>query len=336
MAQHCVGLKDVQKAMAVVKQYAHWTPILTSTTMDSLSQRQLFFKCENLQKSGSFKIRGALNAVSKLPDATKDVVTHSSGNHGQALALAASLLGKQAHIVMPDNAPVVKRAAVEGYGANVITCESTQQAREATAEATLQAVPNSAYIPPYDYADVIAGQGTTGLEILEQVADLDAIIVPVGGGGLISGIAVAAKGLNPNIKIIAAEPEQASDCARSKAAGEHILLDAYPSTVADGLRTSMGKLNWPIIHDLVDTVITISEKDIIKAMRLVLERMKIVIEPSAGVPAGVAISDEFKKYSAKIQAETGKGLDRVAVVLCGGNQDLDRLPWVVDPQWDQQ
>ncbi|EDQ88209.1 uncharacterized protein MONBRDRAFT_37517 [Monosiga brevicollis MX1] len=298
MAAMCAPtFEDVQAAQTRIAGKAHVTPVLTSQQMDRRAGLQLHFKCETFQKGGSFKIRGALNAISKLPDDVRDVVTHSSGNHAQAVALACQLTGRNAHIVMPDNAPAVKRAAVVDYGARVITCESTQPAREAAAEATRAALPKSALIPPYDHCDVIAGQGTMALELLEQVPGLDALIVPIGGGGMLAGICLAAKGIRPDIKVIAAEPARADDCYQSIRDQQHVLLKTYPDTVADGLRTSMGNLNWPIIRDHVDKVFTVSEHDIIQGQRLVMERMKVVIEPSAGVPVAVAMSDEFRAFA---------------------------------------
>eukprot|EP00056_Hartaetosiga_gracilis_P007021 m.103277 g.103277 ORF g.103277 m.103277 type:complete len:347 (-) comp12611_c0_seq3:170-1210(-) len=325
---HCVCYQDVVDACDRVKGVAHVTPIITSTTMDKMSGISLFFKCENLQKGGSFKIRGAINAVKLLDPACKDVVTHSSGNHGQALTLAATMSNITAHIVVPDNAPAVKKAAMEDYGADIIVCESTQQAREKTAQETLDRLPNSVFIPPYDFPNVIAGQGTLGLEILDQVEDLDAIIVPVGGGGMLSGIALAVKNKNPKVKVIGAEPELANDTYRSFLAKERLGNPSYPKTVADGVRVDVGELTWPIIRDYVDVVFTVSEKEIIQAQRLVFERMKLVIEPSAGVSVGVALNEKLKGYCVEY------GLKRVAVVLCGGNQDIDKLPWVVNPKWD--
>eukprot|EP00055_Hartaetosiga_balthica_P011353 m.51286 g.51286 ORF g.51286 m.51286 type:complete len:343 (-) comp7555_c0_seq6:16-1044(-) len=326
--EHCVCFQDILDAKDRVKGIANITPIVTSTTMDKRSGLSLFFKCENLQKGGSFKIRGAANAVKMLDPECKDVVTHSSGNHGQALTLAATMLGIKAHIVVPDNAPAVKKAAMEDYGADIIMCESTQQAREKTAQETIDRIPHSVFIPPYDFPAVIAGQGTLGLEILDQLEDVDAIIVPVGGGGMLSGIALGVKNKNPKVKVIGAEPDLADDCYRSFQAKERLGNPSYPQTVADGVRVDIGKLTWPIVRDFVDAVFTVSEKEIVQAQRFVLERMKLMIEPSAGVSVGVALSKKFKEYAEK------EGIGRVVVVLCGGNQDIDKLPWVVDVEWE--
>ena len=262
------------------------TPIHTCRTLDAMSGRSLFFKCELFQRGGAFKFRGALNAVRQLGDECRDVVTHSSGNHAAAIALAAAASGRVAHVVMPRDAPQCKRNAVEGYGARVTTCEPTAESRVATADRVQAGLPGSVQIPSYNHPAIIAGQGTVGLELLQQVPGLDALVVPVGGGGLIAGICVAAKGLNPRIRIFAAEPMSADDCARSLASGRRIPLDAAPKTVADGLKTSLGTLTWPIIQEHVEAVITVSEDDIIAATRLVWERMKLVIEPSASGPNG--------------------------------------------------
>lgn len=233
---------------------------------------------------------------------------------------------RQAHIVMPSDAPVCKRKAVEGYGAQITTCEPNSASRVAMAAKVEEETPNSAQIPSYNHPDVMAGQGTTALELLDQVENLDALIIPVGGGGLLSGMCIGAKGRNPNIKIYAAEPKEADDCARSFAAKTRIPLDGPPSTIADGLKTSLGTYTWPIIRDSVEAVITVDEKEIVAATRLVYERMKLVIEPSAGVPTAVALGEEFRKIADE------QGLKRVGVVLCGGNQDLDALPWLNSPQ----
>ncbi|TVQ52458.1 MAG: pyridoxal-phosphate dependent enzyme [Phycisphaerales bacterium] len=292
---------------------------MTCSTLDGLAGCTLFFKCENFQKVGAFKFRGACNAVMKLPDkvAQRGVVTHSSGNHAQALALAASTRGITAHIVMPRTAPKVKQNAVAGYGGRIYLCEPTLKARH---EMTAQVVnaTGAELIPPYDHPDIIAGQGTIALELLEQVDRLDAIIVPVGGGGMISGIAIAAKAINPSIRIIAAEPAGADDVARSMAAGT-LIEQVDPNTIADGLLTSLSERTWEIIRDHVERVITVTDPEIIDAIRLVFERMKLVIEPSAAVGVAVALHESFRALD---------GIKRVGVILCGGNVDLDRLPWM--------
>ena len=315
---YAADLDAVRAAAARIAGFVHRTPVMTSETLDRLAGRHVHFKCENLQKTGAFKYRGATNAVQKLSDAAaaKGVVTHSSGNHAQALALAARVRGVPAYIVMPRTAPLVKKAAVEGYGGIVTLCEPTLAAREETA-ARLVAETGGTLIPPFDHPDVIAGQGTAALELLEDVPDLDAVVSPVGGGGLLSGFCVASRGVNPAIRVFGAEPLGADDAARSKAAGRFIPQTA-PNTIADGLLTSLGELTWPIIRDQVERVFTVTEDRIRAAMRLVWERMKLVIEPSAAVGVAVVLSDEFRALA---------GVRKVGVVLCGGNVSLDKLYW---------
>jgi len=318
MKPYAADLNDVRDAARRIAGCAHRTPVMTCATIDHLAGRSVFFKCEHLQKVGAFKFRGACNAIMKLPDelAARGVVTHSSGNHAQAVALAARMRGVAAHIVMPNNALRVKRRAVQGYGGRVVECVPTLEARETTAQAVIEET-GATFVHPYNHPDIIAGQGTISLELVEQVPQLDAIVAPIGGGGLISGICVAAKGLNPAIRIFAAEPLGADDAARSMAAGRFI-LQTGPDTIADGLLTSMGDLTWPIVRDHVERVVTVTEEQIVDAMRLAWERAKLLIEPSAAVPIAAVLSDEFKAV---------EGLDRVAVVLSGGNTDLDNLPW---------
>jgi len=311
---YATSLALVRAAQERVAPFIHRTPVLTSATLDRLSGRSLFFKCEIFQRTGSFKFRGATNAVRMLDDATaaRGVVTHSSGNHAQALALAASMRGIAAHVVMPSNSAEIKKAAVRGYGARIIECVPTLEAREATAARVLEETGGS-MIPPYNHANVIAGQGTIALELLEQCADLDAIIVPLGGGGLISGITIAAKGINPKIRIIGAEPALAGDAALSKKYGS-IQPPMEPVTIADGLRTALGPLTFPIVRDLVDEIALVSEDEIRAHMRLVWERMKITIEPSAAVGVAVACGCGAAALP-----------QRVGVILCGGNVDMQTV-----------
>jgi threonine dehydratase/serine racemase len=318
MSTYAADLQAVRAAAQRIAGFAHRTPVLTCATLDRLAGRSLYFKCENLQKAGAFKFRGACNAVLRLPPdaAPRGVVTHSSGNHAQALALAARLRGIPAHIVMPRNASPVKRRAVEEYGGRVIECEPMLAARE-TVAATVQAETEATLVPPYDHPDVIAGQGTVALELLEQVPGLDAVIAPVGGGGLVSGTCIAGKGLRPSLRIFAAEPAGADDAARSKAEGR-LIPQTGPQTIADGLLTSLGELTWPLIRDQVERVILVREEEIVTALRLVWERAKLVIEPSAAVAVAAALTDEFRSL---------EGARRVGVVLSGGNANLDRLPW---------
>ncbi|HVM95837.1 MAG TPA: pyridoxal-phosphate dependent enzyme [Candidatus Acidoferrales bacterium] len=316
--QYAADITDIRAAAERIAPFAHRTPVVTSATLDQLSGRQLFFKCEHLQKVGAFKFRGACNAVQQLPDdeASRGVVTHSSGNHAQALALAARLRGIAAHIVMPSTASPVKRRAVEGYGGRIVECEPTLEARERAA-AEVQQATGATLIHPYDDERVIAGQGTAALELLAQVDDLDAIVVPVGGGGLLSGSCIAARAIRSQTKLFAAEPAGADDAARSFSTGQ-LVPQACTNTVADGLLTSLGQLTWPIIRDHIEGVVVVGETEIIAAMRLAWERAKLLIEPSAAVALAAVLSESFRSR---------QGLRRVGVMLSGGNVDLDRLPW---------
>lgn len=313
-----VTFDDVQQAAARIKPYIHHTPVLTNESLNQRVGAQVFLKCENLQKMGAFKFRGACNAVFALTDeeAKNGVVTHSSGNHAQALALAARMRGIPAYIVMPDNAPQVKKDAVAGYGGIITFCEPTLEARESTME-RIRRETGAAVIHPYDNAKVIAGQGTAALELLEDIPDLDMIVTPVGGGGLLSGTSIAAKALNEKIRVIAGEPENADDAFRSLQAGR-IIPSQNPKTVADGLLTSLGQLNFPIIQKNVEQIVTVSEAGIIAAMQFVWERAKIIIEPSSAVAIGVL-------WEKKINLENKK----IGVILSGGNVDLKKLPWQI-------
>ena len=311
-------LDDVLAAAGRIAGEVRHTPVLTCASIDEIVGMRLFFKCENFQKVGAFKFRGATNAVRMLSDdeAAQGVVTHSSGNHAQALALAAKRRGVAAWIVMPTNAPAVKRRAVEGYGATIVDCEPTLAAREAGAEAVISET-GAAFVHPYDDARIIAGQGTAGLELMDDVLGLDAVIAPVGGGGLMSGTCIAVRGLNPAVKLYGAEPAEADDARQSLDAGTLIPVGAA-NTIADGLRTSLSDLTFGILRTHLDGLPTVAEEEIVNAMRLVWERMKIVIEPSAAVPLAAC---------ARLHPELeGK---RVGIILSGGNVDLDRLPWVV-------
>ena len=318
-------LEDILKAAKVIQPFIHRTPIVKSKYFDDLTGKAVFFKCENFQKIGAFKIRGTTNAIHKILEKSHDrkpiIVTHSSGNHAQAVASAAKINGLRACIVMPSNAPQVKKNAVSEYGAEIVECEPTQECREATAARLMNDLGSDAvYLSPYDDPDIIAGQGTMGVEILEDVPDLDALIVPVGGGGMLSGVCVAAKGISKKAKIIAAEPLNADDCAKSFAAGRKIPNQSPPQTVADGLRVSIGDVTWPIIRDNITDVITVKEDEIVAAMRLVFERMKLVIEPSAAVGVAAILTDQFRI--------TYSGLKKICVILCGGNVDVESLPWL--------
>lgn len=318
MTGYAANLADIREAAARIAPFANRTPVFTCATLDKLAGRSLFFKCEQWQKAGAFKFRGACNAIMKLPEelASRGVVTHSSGNHAQAVARAAGLRGIAAHIVMPRNATPVKRRAVEEYGGRVIECEPNQQDREATADRVL-AETGATLIHPYDNPDIIAGQGTAALELLEQAPDLEAIITPVGGGGLLSGTALAARELKPSLHVFAGEPKGADDAARSRAANR-LIPQTDPRTVADGLLTSLGEMTWPIIRDLVEDIITVREDEIVAAMRLLWERAKLLVEPSAAVALAAALTSEFRALD---------GLRRIGIVLSGGNVDVQRLPF---------
>ena len=311
-------LSDIRAAAVRIQPFIHRTPVLTSATLDAAAGAALFFKCENFQKIGAFKARGATNAVFSLTEEefARGVTTHSSGNHAAALARAARLRGIPAYIVMPNNAPAAKVASVQRQRAELVRCEPTLAAREAAAAAVV-ARTGVTLIHPYNDLRVIAGQGTATLELLEDVPDLDLVLTPVGGGGILSGAAVAAKGLRPSIRVIGVEPALADDAARSFRAGS--LAPMSPSsgeTIADGLRTHVGERPFALIQSFVDDIVTVSEAGIIDAMRAIWEIMKIVVEPSAAVPlAGIregAIDVKDK---------------RVGIVLTGGNLDLEDLPW---------
>jgi threonine dehydratase len=309
---------DVRAAAVRIAPSIHRTPVLTCRALDDLAGRALYFKCEHLQKVGAFKMRGAANAVRRLTDEQKQrgVVTHSSGNFAQALARAARECGIDAHIVMPTSAPAVKRNAVLGYGARVIDCEPTLEARETTAQQIIDET-GGTLLHPYNQSAIMAGQGTCALELLDDVPHLDAIIAPVGGGGLMSGICIAARDVKPAIRLFGAEPLGADDAARSFAAGT-LIPQTGPDTIADGLLTSLGSLTWPVLRDHLDTIITVEDQQIVEAMRLIWMRMKQVVEPSAAVPLAAVLSDAFCAID---------GLSHVGIVLSGGNIDLDNLPW---------
>jgi threonine dehydratase len=318
MPPFAVNLADIQQAAQRLAGRAHRTPVITCTTLDRMAGRSLFFKCEQFQKAGAFKFRGACNAVMRLaPEvAARGVVTHSSGNHAQALALAARSRGIPAHIVMPRTASPVKRRAVQEYGGRVVECEPTLAARETTA-AAVQAETGATLIPPFNHPDVIAGQGTAALELLEQAPGLDAVVAPVGGGGLMAGVAIAVKSAAPRVRVFAAEPAGADDAARSKAAGM-LIPQTAPRTIADGLLTSLGELTWPVLRDQVERVFTVTDDEIVAAMRLAWERAKLLIEPSSAVAVAAVLGDAFRAL---------EGLQRVGVILSGGNVNLDDLPW---------
>ncbi|KAM6242424.1 serine racemase isoform 1-T1 [Porphyrio hochstetteri] len=355
------ALADVRAAEERLRGRLHRTPLLTCGSLDRLARRRLLFKCELFQRTGSFKIRGALNAVRSLVEESKRagaglpqaVVTHSSGNHGQALACAAQAEGIPAYIVVPRTAPCCKQAAIRTYGATLVPCEPSDKSRAETAARVVQET-GGVMVHPNQEPAVIEGQGTIGLEVLEQVRErqgldpaqgsaprrqrgskkqhshfcsmqapeINAVVVPVGGGGMIAGIAVAIKALRPDVKVFAAEPRNADDCYQSKARGELTPNPHPPDTIADAVKTSIGPNTWPIIRDLVDDVLTVSEEEIKQATRLVWERMKLLIEPTAGVGVAAVLSEQFQAVP--------RDVENVCIVLCGGNVDLSSLTWLTD------
>lgn len=310
-------LADIRAAHTRIRDRIHRTPVMSSAALNEKAGAQLFFKCENLQKIGAFKARGATNAVALLSEeqARRGVVTHSSGNHAAALARAARLRGIPAYIVMPSNSPQAKLASVLRYGAEVIQCEPTMTARENTANSVVERT-GATFIHPYNDERVMAGQGTTALELLEDVPDLTDILCPVGGGGLISGVSVAVKSINPEIRVLGVEPQGADDAARSLAAG-HIIPSTSPVTIADGLRSSLGELTFEQIQLHVDGIVTVSEAEILHAMRAIWEVMKIIVEPSGAVG-----------YGALVDGQLDLPGRRIGIILTGGNLDLDTLPWM--------
>jgi threonine dehydratase len=311
-----VDLVAIRAAHARIRPHVHRTPVLTSRSLDAVAEAALFFKCENLQKVGAFKARGACNAVFSLDDAEarRGVVTHSSGNHGAAVAWAAARRGIPAWVVMPENSAEIKKAAVQGLGATVRFCAPTLEARDTTC-AAVQAETGALLVHPYDDWRVIAGQGTAALELLEEIPDLDAIITPVGGGGLLSGTAIASRGIKPSIHVYGAEPAGADDAWRSLQSGR-IVPQTDPRTIADGLRSSLGVKTFAVLSTLVDAIGTTSEEAIVRAMRLTWDKLKLVIEPSSAVPLATLLERKLPVA----------GL-RVGIVISGGNVDLDRLPW---------
>lgn len=307
---------EVKDAAKRIAPYAHHTPVVQSYWYNRLTRASLFFKCENFQKVGAFKFRGACNAIlTASPEKAKNgIVTHSSGNHAQAVALASRMAGYNATIVMPENAPKVKIEAVREYGATIVFCEPTIEARQQTADRIISEQ-NALFIHPYNDPAVIAGQGTAALELLDEIPDLDLMLAPVGGGGLISGTLITAKALRPDIQVIGAEPELADDAFRSFHAGS-IQPVLRTDTIADGLRTSLGTLTFSVMQNLLDDLVTVSEESIVRHMRNVWERMKIIIEPSCAVPVA-AVAEQLKKV---------EGL-KIGIIITGGNADLDYLPW---------
>ncbi|MDT8393194.1 MAG: pyridoxal-phosphate dependent enzyme [Bacteroidales bacterium] len=310
-------LQTIREAAARIRPHIHKTPVLTSQAINEICGTEIFFKCENFQKAGAFKSRGACNAVFSLGEdqLQKGVCTHSSGNHAQALSRAALLRKTQAYIVMPETSPKVKVAGVESYGGKITFCKPTLEARENTIKKVIEATA-ALEIHPYNNYTIIAGQATCALELLETTGIPDIIMAPVGGGGLLSGTALTTKYLSDTCRVIAAEPEMADDAYRSFYAGK-LIPSQNPKTIADGLLTSLGSLTYPIIRAYVDDIVTVSEEGIIKAMRLIWERMKIIVEPSSAVPLAAILENKLDVKGKK-----------TAIILSGGNIDLDKLPWM--------
>jgi threonine dehydratase len=314
-----VGSLDLDRIRAAherIRTYIHRTPVLTNSWLNDKCRASIFFKCENFQKIGAFKARGATNAVFALDNETakRGVATHSSGNHGAAVARAAKLRGVAAYIVMPSNSAKVKIRAVQGYGAQVVFCEPTEEARETKCAEVIN-TSNATLIHSFENEHVIAGQGTVAVELLEDVPDLDLVMCPVGGGGLLSGTAIAAKSMRPQMKVIAVEPANADDAAQSFRAGRRLVTEKK-FTIADGLRTNIGEPNFAIVLKYVDDIVTVTEEAIVSAMRTIWETMKIVIEPSAAV-----------SYAAIQEGKIDVVGKRIGIILTGGNVDLDALPW---------
>jgi threonine dehydratase len=309
-----VSWEDVERAAERLAGVAHQTPVATSRTLDERLGARVFLKCENLQRTGAFKFRGAYNAVARLDprERARGILTHSSGNHAQALALASRLLGTSATVVMPEGAPEAKRRATEGYGGRIVSYDPAREKREVLSE-RLRAETGMVLIPPYDHEDVIAGQGTAARELLQEVGELDVIATPCGGGGLLSGSALVARRLAPRCRVIGVEPEKADDATRSFRTGVLQTVD-NPPTIADGARTpSLGRLTFPLVRENVDDMVTVSDDDLIQAMRFVWERMKLVVEPT-GVLALAALMRGRVEVAGR----------RVGVILSGGNVDLGR------------
>ena len=319
MSSEAPSFEDILQAAKRIAPYVHRTPVMTCTAINLLAGAEVFFKCENLQKVGAFKIRGATNAVYSLADnqTASGVCTHSSGNHAAALAQAARWRGMTATVVMPDNAPLPKKKAVAGYGAKIIFCEPTLKARQDTL-AKVVAETGAVVVHPYNDSRVIAGQATAVLELHDQVHDLDAVITPVGGGGLLSGTALSVNAISNTTRVYGAEPENVNDAFASLESGK-IMPATGKKTIADGLLTCLGDITFPIIQKHVKGILTVSETEIIDAMRLIWERMKLIVEPSSAV-ALAAVLKNPQEFSG----------ERVGIILSGGNVDLDGLPWVIN------
>ena len=318
MSRYAASINDVIAASKRIEGHAHRTPVLTNKTIDKLSGRKIFFKCENFQKIGAFKFRGGWNAISSLneKEAAKGVCTHSSGNHAQAVAYSAMKRNIPSYIVMPENAPKVKLEAVEGYNAKITLCEPTLKARRDTLDEIAKKT-GAHIVHPFNDPKVIAGQGTAALELIEEVKKLDAVCAPIGGGGLMSGTCITSRNMLPDVRLFGAEPKGADDAYRSLKEGR-LLPQENPDTICDGLLTSMGENTWKILKDHLEDIITVSDEEVISAMKLVWERMKIIIEPSCATPLAAILTPEFKKL---------KDIESVGIILTGGNVDITKLPF---------
>jgi len=316
------GIKNAHKRISYL---VNNTPVMTSRTLNKITTANIYLKCENFQRAGSFKFRGAFNAMGVLSKdkSKKGIITHSSGNHAQAVALAASILGMKATIVMPKGAPKNKIEATEGYGAKIIFCENSFEARiQKTDEIINQE--GCTLIHPYDNDYIIYGQGTAAFELIKQVGKLDLIVAPLGGGGLLSGTAIASKGLDPKIKVFGVEPSKADDALRSIKEG-HIIQSNYPNTIADGLRTSLCERTFKIIQSFVDEIVTVSEREILDAMKFLWDRLKLIVEPSGAVPVAALLSK-------KIDIEEKK----VGAIISGGNIDVEPFFQILEQKIEEQ
>jgi threonine dehydratase len=310
---------EIEDAATRIANFVHRTPIMTCKSIDEIAGCEIFFKCENLQKVGAFKMRGASNAVLQLTPGqkAKGVATHSSGNHAQALALSAKMAGCKAYIVMPSNAPAVKKAAVEGYGATIIECEPTLKARESNLARVVKET-GATFIHPYDNYSIIAGQATAAKEVFEEIQNLDIIMCPVGGGGLLAGTCLSASHFSPETKIYAAEPTGANDAWQSLSSGT-LVPSVNPQTIADGLLTSLGKRNWPIIQKHTSDILLADDLEISSAMQLIWERSKLIVEPSGAVPLAAVLANK-KLFSGK----------KIAIILSGGNVGLHDINDIIN------
>ncbi len=312
-----ISFKDVLEASERLEGVIIRTPVINSKEIDNLAGRRVFMKCENVQHVRAFKFRGASNAVRVLgPDAESGLCTHSSGNHGQAVALAAKKRGVPAYIVMPDTAPKVKINGVRSHGAEVILCEPTLEARVSAANSVLERT-GAAFIHPFDNPSVIAGQGTAAKEMIEDCEPLDAVLSPIGGGGLMSGTCITTRALLPEARIFGAEPEGADDAARSLQSGEYV-PQTEPDTICDGLLTSMGEITWPIIKRHVEEIVTVSDDDVLKAMSLIHQELGMIVEPSGAISLAAVMKEEFRAK---------EDIESIGIILCGGNVDPENLPF---------